>query len=168
MAPLPELWRETIKYFKRFFAAIAIVGITPVVVFYGYFAYLFLSSAFPARSIAVERFERGGVFQFPRTAGDLYFRIAMGSPLDEGGSALMFSAASDEIEGLLNTKPHGTDWQVLDKTFHCDCIQCIRYSRPVDIPAGSVFWRHDRGNYDNVMMAVNAETKQVYWCARDT
>lgn len=67
---------------------IVIVLTVPLFVISLYFTYLYMVSAFPSNELAAERFEENGLYEFTGETKDLYFRIAMASPLDRGGSAL--------------------------------------------------------------------------------
>lgn len=144
------------------------VVVLPVTIVLGYFAYLYTISAFPSYSLAVKRYEESGIYEFPKDATDLYFRMAMPSPLDRGGSALRFSAGDAELSNILNTVPAGFKWKVLEQNFLCNCLQCIRYSEFIEVPAGSLYWRRNKGSGDYVLLAVNQQAKQVYWCEQDT
>jgi len=147
---------------------VAIVLVIPITEFFGYFAWLYATSAFPSHSLAVERFEEGGLYRFPKGAADLYFRMAVPSPLDRGGSAMRFSAGEDELSEMLNILPAGLEWKVLEQDFYCDCMQCICYVEPVKVPAGSSYWRSDIGSVDYKLLALNVQTRQVFLCGLDT
>ena len=146
---------------------IAIVLSVPIVVIIGYFTYLYIVSAFPSNSLAAKRFEESGLYEFPRETKDLYFRIAMPSPLDRGGSALKFSARDAELSKILSAVPSGYEWQRLEREFLCNCVGCIRYAEPVRVPVGSLYWRRDKGSSNYQLLAVNLQTKQIFWCEQD-
>lgn len=154
--------------FKNLSSLIAIILSIPVFVVLGYFTNLYIASAFPSNSLAAERFEESGLYEFPGDAIDLYFRIAMPSPIDQGGSALKFSAGEAALSKILSTVPSGFEWQPLEREFLCNCLQCIRYTEPVKVPMGSIYWKHNKGSSDYQLLAVNLQTKQVFWCEQDT
>lgn len=157
------------KLFKILGIAIAIVIAVPILTVLGYFLYLYTVSAFPSNSLAAERFEENGDYKFPRHATDIYFRIAVPSPLDRGGSALRFSAEKSDLLNILETPSYfEVKWKVLEDDFVCNCPQCIRYSEPVTVPAGSSYWMHTDGGSNYVMMALNFQINQVFKCANDS
>lgn len=147
---------------------IVVVLVIPIAAILGYFSFIYIISAFPTSSLATERFEESGLYEFPKEASDLYFRMAMPSPLDRGGSALKFSAGDAELSKILNTVPTGYKWQVLEQEFFCNCLQCIRYAEHIKVPAGSLYWKRNKGPSDYQLLAVNLKTKQVFWCEQDT
>ena len=157
------------KLFKILGIAIAIVIAIPVITVLGYFLYLYTVSAFPSNSLAAERFEENGNYLFPKHATDIYFRMAVPSPLDRGGSALRFSAENSDLLKLLKTPSYsGVKWKVLEDDFVCDCPGCIRHWEPVTVPAGASYWMHTKGEGNYVIMAVNFQTNQVFKCANDS
>jgi hypothetical protein len=155
------------KWFKYVLAIIGVIIILPFALYYVIFGYAYITSAFPSQSYAEKIFERDTPFSFPESVDNMYFRVAMPSLIDEGGSALEFSTTSGEISKILESN-HRIKWSVLVKSFHCDCWACIRYSTPVIIPAGSMYWRVDGSLGDYRILAVNVESQKIFMCARDT
>ena len=147
---------------------IAIVIAVPIVAIPVLFLYVYTVHAFPSNSLAAERFEENGNYMFPKHATDIYFRLAVPSPLDRGGSVLRFSAESSDLLNILKTPSlFGVKWKVLEDDFACNCSGCIRNWEPVTVPAGSSYWMHTKGESNYVMMAVNLQTNQVFKCAHD-
>ena len=157
------------KLFKIPGLTIAIVIAIPIVAILVFFLYVYTVHAFPSNLLAAERFEENGNYMFPKHATDVYFRLAVPSPLDRGGSVLRFSAENSDLLNILKTPSYfGVKWKVLEDDFVCNCSGCIRHWEPVTVPAGSSYWMHTNGESNYVMMAVNIQTNQVFKCAHDS
>ena len=157
------------KPFKILGITFAIIIAIPIVAILGFFLYVYTVHAFPSNSLAAERFEENGNYMFPKNATDIYFRLAVPSPLDRGSSVLRFSAENSDLLNILKTPPHfGVKWKVLEDDFVCHCSGCPRHWEPVTVPAGSSYWMYTKSESNYVLMAVDIQTNQVFKCAIDS
>lgn len=166
---------KTRKYLKYGVIGVALVVSSPFLVFGGLIAYFSVLAAFPSDEDAKILFRRVTGHSIPENAHDLYFRTALGSPTDDGGSVITFKADVGAINTLLNTDvkwpANVVQWKSLADAFDCRCSDCLRDSRQITVPSGAQFKLRGRirtkSLAEHTLLAVDENSGTVFMCRFD-
>jgi len=166
---------KTRKYLFYGIIGVICVILLPFIVFGGVIAYAAILTAFPTDEQAKVHFRRVTRHAIPDTVQDIYFRRAIDSPTDEGGSFIMFKSDAGSIDALISSESNwptpATQWQSLASAYACPCEGCIRYWEDVVIPQGAKFKLRGkirtRLTKEYTLLAVDESRSAVYMCRLD-
>lgn len=165
------------KFIKYGLLGGSVAVLLPFIAFWGFIAYASILSAFPSDEQAMVFFKRATTHTFPQNTSDIYFRMALGSPTDDGGSVITFKTDPLSIDALMSTESNwptpDSQWRPMQSSYPCPCYDCFRYGRQVVVPRGAEFKllgkiRAERLNqYEYTLLAVDKKRGAVYMCRLD-